>query len=129
MKIKTARIISTYDPKRNGNKYGNKKTEIDGILFDSKKEASRWIDLKFLLQAGEIRNLQRQVRFEILPADPPRYKRPLVYVADFVYEERAAGSWRRVVEDVKSEATKENKVYKMKKRLLWQQEGIEIREV
>ncbi len=42
-------------------KYGNRKTEVDGIVFDSAAEARRWAELKLLERAGEIRNLERQV--------------------------------------------------------------------
>lgn len=131
MKVKDWRIISTYDAKRNRNKYRNQPTEVDGILFDSKKEAQRWQELKLLERAGEIRDLERQVRFELLPADPPVYPRPLEYVADFTYMEVIEGMtlWRRVVEDVKSPATRKNPVYRIKKRLLYQTYGLEIKEV
>jgi hypothetical protein len=45
-------------------KYGNKKTEIDGIIFDSAKEAKRYIELRYLLRLGEIKYLERQVEFK-----------------------------------------------------------------
>lgn len=49
------------------NKYNAKKVEIDGITFDSKKEAARYCDLKLMQRAGEIRDLQLQVEYELIP--------------------------------------------------------------
>lgn len=96
-------------------KYRNVPTEIDGIRFDSKREASRWCELKLLLTAGAIRNLERQVRFR-LTAD-------IVYVADFVYWDD--GTEQQVIEDSKGVRTKE---YRLKKRLM-AEAGHQIKEV
>ena len=49
------------------NKYGAKKTEIDGIVFDSKHEAHRWVELKYMERAGLIKELKRQVRYCLIP--------------------------------------------------------------
>lgn len=49
------------------NKYNAKKAEIDGITFDSKKEARRYAELKLLLRGGEIRDLRLQVEYELIP--------------------------------------------------------------
>ena len=94
------------------NKYHNKKTVIDGMVFDSKKEANRFLELKMLEKAGVISNLQLQVRFEICPK---RYenKRARYYIADFVYDENN----KKICEDVKSSITKANPVYSLKKAL------------
>jgi hypothetical protein len=51
----------TEKPKKS--KYGAVKTEVDGIMFDSKREASRYQELRLLEQAGEITNLRLQVPF------------------------------------------------------------------
>lgn len=67
------------------NKFGNKKTEIDGILFDSKRESSRYLELKLLEKAGVIYNLELQKRFEIAPKSS--HGKALHYIADFVYME------------------------------------------
>lgn len=45
------------------NKYGNIKTVIDGIKFDSKRESERYLELKLLEKAGEISDLKLQPRF------------------------------------------------------------------
>jgi len=106
-------------------KYHAKKTELDGITFDSKKEANRYAELKLLERSGAIHNLQRQVRYELIPAqkkDGKTIERACHYIADFVYED----SGKTVVEDVKGYRTKE---YVLKRKLMLQVHGIEVREV
>src|SRR5271157_4200451 len=68
-------------------KYGNKKVEVDGILFDSTKETKRYQELKLLELAGKISSLTLQKTFELAPAVylHGRKKPALRYVADFVY--------------------------------------------
>lgn len=101
-------------------KYGNIKTVTsDGIRHDSVKEANRWCELNLMLRAGLIRDLQRQVKFELLPKQEG--ERAVYYIADFVYMENGA----KVVEDVKGCRTE---VYKLKKKLLLYFHGIKIRE-
>lgn len=107
------------------NKYGNRKITVDGIQFDSRKEAARWQELKLLERAGEIQNLQRQVPFTLIPKqvrDGKVVERPCVYKADFVYTQDGA----EVVEDTKGMRTKE---YIIKRKLMLWQFGIQIREV
>jgi len=102
-------------------KYNAIKTTVDGITFDSRKEASRYTELKLLSQAGEIRELRRQVPFELIPK---RGKlRAIRYVADFVYADNHGND---IVEDVKGMKTQ---VYKLKKRMMLEKYGIEIQEV
>jgi hypothetical protein len=81
---------------------------LDGILFDSRAEATRYAELKMLLKAGHIQKLELQPRFPLVPAQEG--ERGLSYVADFAYEE--AG--HRIVEDVKGMRTD---VYKLKRKL------------
>lgn len=100
---------------------------IDGITFDSAKEAQRWAELKLLERAGQIFELQRQVPFVLVPKqerDGKVIERPVVYRADFVYTENG----KEVVEDVKSTATK-TKEYILKRKLMLWEYGIQIREV
>lgn len=115
-------------PKRS--KYGNHKVMVDGILFDSQKEGDRYQELKTLQQYGVIRDLNRQVSFELIPTQKDENNRVIeracTYKADFVYTDAKTG--KRVVEDVKSEATK-TAVYKIKKKLLLYVHGIRITEV
>lgn len=94
---------------------------VPGILFDSLKEARRYVELLALLAAGKIQNLERQRRFKI------RVNGQVVcaYVGDFIYMQ----SGRRIVEDVKSPMTRKLPVYVLKKKLLRAALGIEIQEV
>lgn len=106
-------------------KYHAEKTELDGIVFDSKKEAQRYAELKLLERSGAIHNLQRQVRYELIPAqkkDGKTVERACHYIADFVYTENG----KTVVEDVKGFRTKE---YVLKRKLMLRVHGIEVREV
>ena len=64
-------------------KYNNKKIVVNGITFDSKKEAYRYEELKILERANAIKNLARQVPFELIPKQ--RGERAVRYIADFVY--------------------------------------------
>ena len=108
-------------------KYGNVRTTIDGIEFDSKHEATRYCELKYLERAGLIKNLRRQVPYMLIPAqkkDGKVIERSCMYVADFVYEENG----KEVVEDAKSEATR-TAAYRIKKKLMLLNYGIEIKEV
>jgi hypothetical protein len=68
-------------------KYHNQKQEIDGIVFDSKKEAKVYLDLKLMQQAGDIKGFDRQVVFELIPSQKEGKKiieRAVTYRADFV---------------------------------------------
>lgn len=111
--------------KKRPNKYGNRKTLVDGKFFDSKKEANRYLELKAMETDGRVRNLILQQRI-------PIFVNKIVvchYVPDFVFEERIGSSWTLVVEDVKSEITRKNPVYRLKKKLLAASCGRQIREV
>ena len=108
-----------------GSKYGNKKVEVDGILFDSKREARRYLDLKAMEIAGQIQNLQLQVKYMLIPSqriDGKVVEREVTYVADFVYEQNG----ETVVEDTKGHRTKE---YIIKRKIMLYVHGIRIREV
>ena len=102
-------------------KYGNRKVKMGDLTFDSAKEAKRWGELQFMVKAGEIKNLERQVRFPIIVNGV----KVCTYVADYVYDEMAG----RVVEDVKSEFTRKDPVYRLKNKLMKACHGIDIREV
>lgn len=94
-------------------KYHAKKTVVDGIEFDSAKEAKRFVKLRDMEEAGEIQGLLVQVPYEILPnfeCDGVKY-RGMRYIADFVYYRDG----KVVVEDCKGFKTPE---YKMKKKLM-----------
>ena len=108
-------------------KYGNKKTKIGEITFDSKREAERWGHLCLLQRAGRISGLRRQVSFELAPSvkfdGSVRAKPALRYVADFEYVEAGA----RVVEDVKSPATAKKEAFVIKRHLMKTVHGIDVR--
>lgn len=102
-------------------------TDADGVTHDSSREARRWAQLQLLEKAGAIRDLQRQVYFELAPAvdlGEPRIKPALRYKADFVYTDCATG--KKVVEDAKGVQTP---LYRAKKHLMATVHGIIIQEV
>ena len=104
-------------------KYHARKTTVDGITFDSRKEADRYLVLKGMEEDGSIENLRRQVRYELVPAFDVdgRHYRPVYYVADFVYVEDD----KEVVEDVKGMRTD---VYRLKSKLFARRYGMSIKE-
>lgn len=106
-------------------KYYNQKITVDGITFDSKKEYRRYRELCLMERAGEIDNLERQVKFELIPTQKKNGKvveRACSYVADFVYNENG----EQVVEDTKGIRTES---YKIKRKMMRWLYGIEIKEV
>lgn len=125
-------------------KYHNTKITVDGITFDSKKEYERWCELRLLEKAGAITELQRQIRFEVIPAQCethftgeyykkgdkkglPKLKtecleQAVEYIADFVYRENG----RKIVEDTKGFRTAD---YIIKRKLMLWRYGIKIREI
>ena len=120
------------------NKYKNDKTEVDGILFESKREARRWQELRLAESVGAIGHLQRQVHFELIPAqrEPDRrgprgglikgrtLEREVEYVADFVYIDLDTGE--TIVEDTKGFKTKD---FIIKRKLMLYMHGIRVREI
>lgn len=104
-------------------KYHARKTTVDGITFDSRKEADRYLVLKGMEEDGLIEDLRRQVRYELVPAFDVNGKhyRPVYYVADFVYREDG----QEVVEDVKGMITD---VYRLKSKLFARRYGMSIKE-
>ena len=137
----------TYNPYRgktpNKSKYGAEKqtiTNSDGsvIIFDSKKEYRRFIELRYLEQCGKIRDLRRQVKFVLIPAqrEPDTVgkrggiikgrliERECAYIADFVYFDEEQE--QTIVEDTKGIKTPE---YIIKRKMLLYFYGIRIQEV
>lgn len=110
-------------------KYGNKKCSWGGKDFDSIHERDRYIALFNMRACGEIFNLRTQVRFQLTP---PQYEngklveRPCIYIADFVYTDKYG---KTVVEDAKSEITRKNPAYIIKRKLMLEKYGIRIKEV
>lgn len=123
-------------------KYNNRKIIVDGITFDSKKEAGRYKELKILERAGIIQDLQRQVKYVLIPAQyepsgeiytkgkekgkPKKGKlieRECAYYADFVYSTKGG---ELVVEDTKGVKTPE---YIIKRKLMLYVHNIKIKEM
>lgn len=122
-------------------KYHSRKITVDSETFDSKKEYRRFCELSLLERAGEITNLQRQVKFVLIPAQYEEYERystktgkrlkngrrvverECSYIADFVYKNYAGET---VVEDTKGFRTTD---YIIKRKLMLWVHGIRIREV
>ena len=105
-------------------KYGAKKVTVNGITFDSRKEANRWIELSLLERVGKVTNLQHQVKFELIPSqriDGKVVERAVNYIADFVYEENG----KTVVEDTKGFKTPE---YIIKRKLMLWVHQIQVKE-
>lgn len=121
-------------------KYHSKKVVVDGITFDSKREANRHKELLLLERAGVISNLRRQVTFELIPAYYEEFERyspktgkrlkngrrcvekAVTYKADFVYMKDG----RNVVEDTKGVRTTD---YIIKRKLMRHIHGVSITEV
>lgn len=100
-------------------KYGAKKTEVDGFVFASKKEAARYQQLKLMEAAGEIVDLKMQVKYHCTVNN----KKVCTYIADFEY---TTPDLKVHTEDVKGYRTKE---YRLKKKLVEALFNIQIEEV
>mgnify|MGYP001721326053 CR=1 FL=1 len=122
-------------------KYGNQKTVVNGIEFDSRKEAQRYQELRLLERAGRISNLRLQVKYVLIPTQraasfelyksgPKKGMRKpgkvleneCAYIADFVYTQDGS----EIVEDAKGMRTS---VYRIKRKLMLERYGIQINEV
>lgn len=107
-------------------KYGNRKVVVDGIQFDSLREARRYRELKLLERAGVIRDLKLQVKFQLIPAQKKPSggtERACTYTADFVYKDSTG---REVVEDAKGMHTQQ---YVIRRKMMLWVHGIEVMEV
>lgn len=107
--------------KRVRTKFGNRKTQVDGIVFDSKREAEVYMDLLLRERAGKISDLKRQSKFLLIPSMKiqGRTQREISYVADFEFVEHGL----RVVMDVKGFRTRE---YAIKRRLMKMVHNIDV---
>ena len=109
-------------------KYKNIKVEVDGIKFDSKKEAKRYGYLQLLEVLGEIKDLELQPRFSLIKGvkftGDARAKPDIRYTADFRYIDVLTN--KVIVEDVKSAVTKEKTDYKMRRHMMLAIHGIEV---
>ena len=129
-------------------KYGSRKITRDGMTFDSLKEYRRFCELRLLEKAGQVKDLQRQVKFVLIPQQKEtvvRYskktgkrlqddyrviEREVAFIADFVYKIPVDSTddvilWRTVVEDTKGFRTAD---YILKRKMMLYFHGIRIKE-
>ena len=111
------------------NKYGAKKVVVDGEVFDSRKEYYRWCDLKLLQRAGVISELNRQVKYLLIPGQRDGsgklIEREVIYIADFEYIQDG----KKVVEDVKGyKRGAAYQLFTIKRKLMLWKYGIKIKE-
>ncbi len=118
----TAPSSTSVSPKQN--KYRAKKVEIDGFKFDSKREGQRYQELKLLLRAGEIKDLQVHPRFAL----EVNGHKVCDYIADFAYfPVKGNGPHQRVVEDVKGVRSGSAwKIFRVKAKLFHALFGYEV---
>ena len=121
---------------RSRSKYHSRKVTVDGVTFDSQKEYRRFRELCLLEKAGRITDLQRQVKFILIPAqyEPDiigkrggvkrgkLIERECSYIADFTYNEDG----KQIVEDTKGFKTTE---YIIKRKMMLYRYGIRIIEI
>jgi hypothetical protein len=103
-------------PAQKRSKFGNKKIVLDGYTFDSLKESRRFVELKMMQIIGEIHSLE---------VHPVFYLSVCKYEADFSFIREG----KLIVEDVKSKITRRLSTYRLKKKLMLAEKGIEIIEI
>lgn len=103
-------------------KFRNVPTSVGDVLFDSKREAARYQELRLLERAGEITALRVQPRYPLAVNGVP----VCAYVGDFEYRDRVGAL---IVEDVKSAITRKHPVYRLKNKLFRAVMGFDITEV
>jgi hypothetical protein len=101
-------------------KYRNRKTMLDGMMFDSAAESRDWAELNLRVRAGEIRNLRRQVVFKCTWNGVDICK----YVADFAFEEKREGEWHPVIADTKGFETA---LFRLKAKIMLATHDVEVR--
>lgn len=99
----TAKQARTLIARARGNKYRNRRVVVDGLKFDSVREAKRYRQLAVLERAGVINSLKRQVRFPLIVND----QLVCTYIADFTYVNEAG---QKIIEDSKGFATREFRI-------------------
>ena len=111
---------------KTNSKYKNKKVKVDNIVFDSIKESNRYKELKYLENAGLIKELVLQPKYELQPKFKYEGKtvRKIEYIADFKYIDIKTN--KEVVEDVKGIKTE---VYRLKKKMMLYKYNIDVKEI
>ena len=123
-----------------GQKYKNKKIEIDGIKFDSTKEGKRYLVLKQALYDGKIQDLKLQVKYELIPSIKEEYvehlktkdkvktrtlQLPITYTCDFQYMKDG----ELIIEDIKASPKLLPKEFVIKEKLMFWKYRIKIKKV
>lgn len=123
-----------------GQKYKNKKIEIDGIKFDSTKEGKRYLVLKQALYDGKIQDLKLQVKYELIPSIKEEYvehlktkdrvktrtlQLPITYTCDFQYIKDG----ELIIEDVKASPKMLPKEFVIKEKLMFWKYRIRISKI
>lgn len=123
-----------------GQKYKNKKIEIDGIKFDSTKEGKRYLVLKQALYDGKIQDLKLQVKYELIPSIKEEYvehlktknkvktrtlQLPITYTCDFQYMKDG----ELIIEDIKASPKLLPKEFVIKEKLMFWKYRIRIKKV
>ena len=108
-------------------KYRNKPITVDNVRFDSQREYARWCELLLLQRAGKITDLERQVTYVLAPSvkfcDSQRAKPPLRIKPDFRYRENG----ELICEDLKSDASLEDRAFTIRRHLLLSVHGVQLR--
>ena len=107
-------------------KYHNQPVVVNGIKFDSRREARRYQELQLLLRAGEITQLELQKKYPLIPSQKKPSggtERACTYTADFVYRDKTG---REIVEDSKGMKTQQ---YIIRRKLMLYIHGIEVKEI
>lgn len=119
------------------NKYNARTYKVGNEVFHSRKELHRYEELLLLEKAGQIHNLQREVKYLLIPSQRDIVwkngksrqgkviEREVSYIADFVYEENG----QTIVEDVKGGSATRTEAYVIKRKLMLYVHGIRVREV
>lgn len=92
---------------------------LDGIVFDSKTEMMRYAELKLLVRAGEVQDLELQPEFRV-SINGQHY---CTYTADFAYTEKG----ERVFEEIKSKGTAADPAYRLRKKAAELFHGVKIK--
>lgn len=108
-------------------KYHNQPVVVNGIKFDSRREARRYQELQLLLRAGEISQLEMQKKYTLIPTQKKPSggtERAVTYTADFVYKDNRTG--KETVEDAKGMKTQQGII---RRKLMLYIHGIEVKEI
>lgn len=116
-------------PDTRRNKFHAKRMQVGDVWFDSKREAGRFVELKYLEKAGEIYDLALQPSFDLHVSprwNPSERIKVGRFTADFQYRDRRDSALH--IEDVKSKPTR-TEAYRLRKRMVEAEYGVTISEV